>query len=170
VQIARAGFLLEYRHRDTHTKSHRCHWSPYLMHQLPAARNNTNTLCYFINGWWPWLYEDSYWSTVQYFAINDVFTPFEKCFYRPDALPADQPTTSKHWRPEWSMRARLCIWVKVQICTWPSWCHCHSLSLAPVNPDWLYLPGFTFLVLAHLGSPKRAVKQCGCVCVCEIYS
>jgi len=28
-------------------------------------------------------------------------------------------------------------------------CHCHSLSLAPVNPDWFYLPGFTFLVLAH---------------------
>jgi len=21
---------------------------------------------------------------------------------------------------------------KVQICTWPSWCHCHSISLAPV--------------------------------------
>jgi len=22
---------------------------------------------------------------------------------------------------------------------WPSRCHCHSLSLAPVNPDWFYL-------------------------------
>jgi len=21
---------------------------------------------------------------------------------------------------------------EVQICIWPSWCHCHSLSLAPV--------------------------------------
>jgi len=21
------------------------------------------------------------------------------------------------------------------------WCHCHSLSLAPVNPDWFYLSG-----------------------------
>jgi len=27
-----------------------------------------------------------------------------------------------------------CVWVKVQICIWHSWCHCHSLSLAPVNP------------------------------------
>jgi len=35
----------------------------------------------------------------------------------------------------------LCVWVKVQICIWPSWCHCHSLSLAPVNPDWFYLSG-----------------------------
>jgi len=36
------------------------------------------------------------------------------------------------------------VWVKVQICIWPSWCHCNSLSLAPVNPDWFYLPSFTF--------------------------
>ena len=37
----------------------------------------------------------------------------------------------------------------------PSRCHCHSLSFAPVNPDWFYLPGFTFLVLAHPGSPRH---------------
>jgi len=48
-----------------------------------------------------------------------------------------------------------CVWVKMQICIWPSWCHCHSLSLAPVNPDWFYLPGFTILVPAHLGSPGQ---------------
>jgi len=34
------------------------------------------------------------------------------------------------------------IWDEVQISIWPSRCHCHSLSLAPVNPDWFYLPGF----------------------------
>jgi len=49
----------------------------------------------------------------------------------------------------------LCVWVKVQICIWPSWCHCHSLTLAPVNPDWFYLPGFTFLVPAHPGSHRQ---------------
>ena len=31
--------------------------------------------------------------------------------------------------------------VKVQICIWRSWCNWHSLSLAPVNPDWFYLSG-----------------------------
>jgi len=31
----------------------------------------------------------------------------------------------------------------------------HPLSLAPVNPDWFYLPGFTFLVPAHPGSPGQ---------------
>jgi len=54
------------------------------------------------------------------------------------------------------MLAWLCVWVKVQICIRSRWCHCHSLSLAPVNPEWFYLPGFTFLVPAHPGS----------VCVC----
>ena len=33
------------------------------------------------------------------------------------------------------MLAWLCVWVKVQVCIWPSWYHCHSLSLAPINPD-----------------------------------
>jgi len=28
------------------------------------------------------------------------------------------------------------VWDEVQSCTWPSRCHCHSLSLAAVNPDW----------------------------------
>ena len=30
--------------------------------------------------------------------------------------------------------------------------NCHSLSLAPVNPDWCYLLGFTFLVADYPGS------------------
>jgi len=52
------------------------------------------------------------------------------------------------------------VWSEVRICIWPSCCHCHSLSLAPVKSK----IGFTFLVPAHLGSPgQRAVKR---VCVC----
>ena len=51
-------------------------------------------------------------------------------------------------------------------CIWPSWCHCHSLSLASVKSR-LVLP-FCYVVPAYLGSPgKRAVKRvCWCVCVC----
>jgi len=45
---------------------------------------------------------------------------------------------------------------RVQICIWPSWCNCHSLSLAPINLVWFYLPGFTFLVQAHPGSPGQS--------------
>ena len=29
--------------------------------------------------------------------------------------------------------AWLSVWGKVQTCIWPSWCHCHSLSLASVK-------------------------------------
>ena len=48
------------------------------------------------------------------------------------------------------------VWCEVQTCVWPSWCHCHSLSLACSN----FKIGFTFLVLSHLGSPRRrAVKH-----------
>ena len=59
--------------------------------------------------------------------------------------------------------AWLSVWSEVQICIWSSWCHCHSLSLASVKSRLV----FTFLVLAHPGSPgKRAVKRV-CVCVCN---
>jgi len=39
------------------------------------------------------------------------------------------------------MLAWLSVWGEVQICIWPSWCHCPSLSLAVINPDWFYLSG-----------------------------
>jgi len=53
------------------------------------------------------------------------------------------------------MLAWLCVWGDVQICIWHNSCHFYSLSLAPVNPDWFYLPGFTFLMPAHPGSPGQ---------------
>ena len=31
------------------------------------------------------------------------------------------------------MLAWLSVWSEVQTCIWPSWCHCHSLSLASVK-------------------------------------
>jgi len=46
--------------------------------------------------------------------------------------------------PWCGMLAWLSVCGEVQICIWPSWCHCHSLSLARVNPDWFYLPGLPF--------------------------
>ena len=57
--------------------------------------------------------------------------------------------------------AWLSVWSKVQSCIRPSWCHCHSLSLASVKSTLV----FTFLVPADPGSPgERAVKR---VCVVE---
>ena len=50
----------------------------------------------------------------------------------------------------------LSVWSEVQTCIWPSWYHCHSLSL-----------GFTCLVPAHLGSPGQRAAKRVCVCVCD---
>ena len=52
---------------------------------------------------------------------------------------------------------------EVQTCMWPSWCHCHSLSLASVKSRLV----LTILEPAHPFSPgKKAVKWV-CVCVCD---
>ena len=59
--------------------------------------------------------------------------------------------------------AWLSVWSEVQTCIWPSWCHCHSLSLASVKSRLV----FTFLVPAHPGSPgQRAIK---CMCVTSLW-
>ena len=74
----------------------------------------------------------------------------------------------------------LSVWSEVQTCIWPSWCHCHSLSLASVKSRLVLLflyrltvscsskiqIGFTFLLPAHLGSPGQRVVKRVCVCVC----
>ena len=58
--------------------------------------------------------------------------------------------------------AWLSVWSKVQTSIWPSWCHCHSLSLASVKsrlvlPFWYRL---TWVV------PEKGPLNV-CVCVCE---
>ena len=51
--------------------------------------------------------------------------------------------------------AWLSVWSKMQTCIWPSWCHCHSLTLASVKSIF-----FTFLVPADPGSRgQTAVKR-----------
>ena len=55
--------------------------------------------------------------------------------------------------------AWLSVWSEVQTCMWPSWCHCHSLSLASVKsrlvlPFWYRL---TWVV------PEKGPLN-GCVC------
>ena len=57
----------------------------------------------------------------------------------------------------------LSVWSEVQIvCIWPSWWHCHSLSLASVKSR-LVLP-FWYRLTRIV--PDRAIKRV-CVCVCN---
>jgi len=58
--------------------------------------------------------------------------------------------------------AWLSVWGKVWICIWPSWFHCHSLSLASLKSRLV-------LVLAYSGNPGQSLegrKTDMCVCVC----
>ena len=56
--------------------------------------------------------------------------------------------------------AWLSVWNAVQTCIWPSWCHCHSLSLASVKSR-LVLPFWYWLTRVV---PDEGPLN-GCVCV-----
>ena len=55
--------------------------------------------------------------------------------------------------------AWLSVWSEVQTCIWPSGCHCHSLSLAPVKSR-LVLPFWYRLTQVVL--EKRPLNGCCC--------
>ena len=57
------------------------------------------------------------------------------------------------------------IWDEVQTCIMAQQCHCHSLSLAPVNPDWFYLPGFYLSGTCSAGWDKFQKSSKTVVCV-----
>jgi len=59
--------------------------------------------------------------------------------------------------------AWLSVWSEMQTCIWPSWCHCHSLSLASVKST-LVLPFWYRLTRVV---PEK-VPLNGCVCVCVL--
>ena len=45
--------------------------------------------------------------------------------------------------------AWLSVWGEVQTCTWPSWCQCHSLSLASIKSRLVLVP-------VHPGNPGQS--------------
>ena len=56
----------------------------------------------------------------------------------------------------------LCVWSTLQTCVWPSWCHCHSLSLASVKSR-LVLP--FWYRLTPVVPVKGPLNMCVCVCL-----
>ena len=58
--------------------------------------------------------------------------------------------------------AWLSVWSEMQTCIWPSWCHCHSLSLTSVKSR-LVLPLWYWLT--RLFPEKGPLNGCMCVCV-----
>jgi len=61
----------------------------------------------------------------------------------------------------------LSVWIEVQSCIWPSWCHCHSLSLASVKSRLvLRLWYWITRVVPDKGPLNVCVCACACVHVC----
>ena len=58
--------------------------------------------------------------------------------------------------------AWLSVWSEVQTCIWPSWCHCHSLSLASVKSRLV----LHFWYRLTRVVPKKGPLN-GCMCVCN---
>jgi len=61
--------------------------------------------------------------------------------------------------------ASVVIWL-VQTCTWPSWCHCHSLSLTWVKAR--LVSSFWYWLTWVVTSPGQRVVKWVCVCVFTI--
>ena len=61
----------------------------------------------------------------------------------------------------------LSVCCEVQTCIWPSWCHCHSLSIASVKSR-LVLP--FWYRLTWVVPEKGPLNGCVCVCVFFIHS
>ena len=73
----------------------------------------------------------------------------------------------QEWHPackKSEVLAWLSVWSNVQTCIWPSWCHCHSLSLVSVKSR-LLLPFWYRLTRVV---PEKGPLN-GCACVCYIY-
>jgi len=86
---------------------------------------------------------------------NSAFSALTLLVGRQEGHPA-----CKKLRLSSKVLAWLSVWGEVQTCVWPSWCHCHSLSLASVKsrlvlPFWYRL---TWVV------PDKGPLN-GCVCV-----
>ena len=67
------------------------------------------------------------------------------------------------------MLALLSVWSEVQTCIWPSWCHCHSLSLASVKsrsvfPFWYRLTR----VVPDKGLLNRCMYVCMLFILCSV--
>jgi len=146
------------------------HWRMLHIQYIRCFQPNSNKLqqmhsctqhgcnCFWVGWQWQTCRHTTYWYRQVQSNTWTLLWLFQFMFNSPTAFSAFTLLVGRQeghlvWKKlRGGMLACLCVWVKVQMCIWSSWCHCHSLSFAPVNPDWFYLPDFTFLVPAHPGS------------------
>jgi len=102
-------------------------------------------------------FKDLFWIITLNFVISltvSAFSALTLLVGWQEGLPACKKLSS-------GMLAWLFVWSEVQTCIWPSWCHCHSLSLASVKSS-LVLPFWYRLTRVV---PDKGLLN-GCVCNC----
>ena len=92
------------------------------------------------------------------FVANCAFSALTLLVGRQEGHPACKKQSGGV--PAW-----LSVWSEVQTCIRPSWCHCHSLYLAPVKSR-LVLPFWYRLTRVIL--EKRPLNGCCCCCCCKL--
>jgi len=104
----------------------------------------------------------SYFSVVLIFNLISIYLYQLISIYLPSVLRCCWLGGKKGIRPvkklSGDVLAWLSVWSEMQTCMKPSWCHCHSLSLASVKSR-LVLP-FTRVV-----PDKGPLKGCACVLI-----
>ena len=94
-------------------------------------------------GQWPGIIVPAFllqWHRCFYYSIFIVFHAFSAL----TLLAGRQEEHLACKKLSGGVLAWLSVWSEVQTCIWPSWCHCHSLSLASVKsrlilPSWYQL-------------------------------
>jgi len=97
-------------------------------------------------------------------------TLFYHSMYRPSALPSvlwrcwlgDRKGIRPVKKLSCGVLEWLSVWSEMQTCIRPSWCHCHSLSLASVKSR-LVLP--FWYRLTRIVLEKGPLNGCVCVCI-----
>ena len=103
---------------------------------LRAARDHPDTQTRKRSSVWN-LYVFTYLSVVYFITLSAAFSALTLLVGRQKGHPACKKQSG-------GVLAWLSVWCEVQTCIWPSWCHCHSLSLASVKsrlvlPFWYWL-------------------------------
>ena len=99
------------------------------------------------------------WYTQLYRRRFYAFSALTLLVGRQEGHPACKKTSC-------GVLAWLSVWSEVQTCIWPSWCHCHWLSLAPVESR-LVLPFWCRLTRVIL--EKRPLNGCCCCTVVGLF-
>ena len=112
------------------------------------------------------------WSVFRLMNYNCLLALYKLLYKLLFAFSALTLLVGRHeWHPackklSGGVLAWLSVWSEMQTCIWPSWCHCHSLSIASVKSR-LVLPFWYRLTSVIL--EKRPLNVCVCVCVSIIY-